>query len=178
MTNSEIRLEMKKKRAAMPYSDVVAYSDKIFDRVQSLKFLFEYENFFVYKDFKNEVGTQKLTEYLLDLGKTVAHPITIGEDMIAAIPDSADTALDGFGIEIPKSYSVMASPEVIFVPLLVCDESKNRIGFGRGYYDRYMKDKNAIKVGLCYDFQVVDGITANEWDVPLDIIVTERRIIK
>lgn len=177
MSNEDIRVEMKKKRSSMPYTDVETYSDLIFNKILSLDFVFRHDSFFVYKDFKNEVQTRKLIEYLLSLGKTVAHPITVGENMIPAIPNGADVSYDRFGIEIPKSYSVMESAEVIFVPLLACDTSKNRIGFGKGYYDRYMQGKSALKIGLCYDFQVVDGISANEWDVPLDVIITEKRIM-
>jgi len=177
MSNEDIRLEMKKKRDAMPRTDVAAFSDIIFDKVLSLKFLFEHENFLVYKDFRNEVETRKLTKYLLSLEKTVAHPVTLGENMIAAIPQDLEISHDKFGIEIPASYSVMEIPKVIFVPLLACDIKKNRLGFGKGYYDLYMKDKDAVKIGLCYDFQVVDSINAAPWDVPLDIIVTDKRII-
>ena len=178
MTNEEIRFEMKKKRSSMPPSDVLAYSDAIFEKIKSLDFVFENTDFLVYKDFKNEVKTEKLIAHLINLGKKVANPITIGFDMIAAIPDGSETVRDAFGIEIPKSYKIMDSPEVIFVPLLACDEKKNRLGFGKGYYDRYMSKRAALKIGICYDFQITRDIAANEWDIPLDIIVTEKRIIR
>lgn len=178
MTNTDIRREMKKKRSAMPCAEVTAYSDTIFEKIKSLDLVFGKQKFLIYKDFKNEVKTDKLIDYLLDLKKTVAHPITIGEDMVAAIPKNDETTLDLFGIEIPKNYTVMQNPDVIFVPLLACDEEKNRLGFGRGYYDRYMCDKCAIKIGLCYDFQVTKKLKSNSWDVPLDMIITEKRIIK
>ncbi len=178
MTNAEIRCEMKKKRSYMLKSEVEAYSRVIIEKLKSLDFVFDNDKFLIYKDFKNEVKTNSIIDYLLKLGKTIAHPITIGENMIAAIPRGSETLHDGFGVEIPKDYLIMECPEVIFVPLVACDENKNRLGFGKGYYDRYMSGKNTLKIGLCYDFQVVDVIVANSWDVPLDIIVTEKRIIR
>ena len=178
MTNQAIRCEMKKKRSAMPSLDVKTYSDAIFQKIKTLDFVLDKCNFLIYKDFKNEVKTDRIISYLHALGKAVAHPITLGEEMIAAIPAGEETTRDAFGIVIPIEYSIMKSPDVIFVPLVACDERKNRLGFGKGFYDRYMRDKKALKIGLCYDFQVTDGITVNEWDVPLDMIITEKRIIR
>lgn len=178
MTNADIRAEMKKKRSSMPTAEVEVYSDMIFNKIKLLDFIFERQKFLIYKDFKNEVKTKKIIDFLIKLGKTVAHPITIGENMLAAIPTGKGTERDSFGIEIPKIYEIMTLPEVIFVPLLACDVNKNRLGFGKGYYDRYMSEKSTLKIGLCYDFQVVNGISVNSWDVPLDIIVTEKRIIR
>lgn len=178
MTNADIRGEMKKKRSSMPSSVVEASSELIFEKIKTLDFIFEKQNFLVYKDFKNEVKTDKIINYLHLLEKTVAHPITIGENMIAAIPMGVEAERDAFGIEIPKNYEIMTSPEVIFVPLVACDKNKNRLGFGKGYYDRYMSGKSTLKIGLCYDFQVVDGVSVNEWDIPLDMIITEKRLIR
>ena len=177
MTNTEIRTEMKKKRSAMTETEVLAYSEIIFDKIKDFDFVFEKQNFMIYKDFKNEVKTDKIIDCLKALGKSVAHPITLGKDMIAAIPCGEETTLDSFGIEIPKNYLVMDMPEVIFVPLVACDENKNRLGFGKGYYDKYMSGKSVLKIGLCYDFQVTNEIVAHPWDVPLDMIITEKRII-
>lgn len=178
MTNADIRSEMKKKRGSMPSSVVEASSELIFEKIKTLDFIFEKKNFLVYKDFKNEVKTDKIINYLRLLEKTVAHPITVGENMIAAIPMGVEAECDAFGIEIPKNYEIMTSPEVIFVPLVACDKNKNRLGFGKGYYDRYMSGKSTLKIGLCYDFQVVNGVSVNEWDIPLDMIITEKRLIR
>lgn len=177
MINADIRCEMKKKRSSLSSEEVEAASELIFEKIKALDLIFEKQNFLVYKDFKNEIKTDKIISYLRHHEKTVAHPITIGENMIAAVPTGEDVAHDVFGIEIPMDYSIMEAPEVIFVPLVACDENKNRLGFGKGFYDRYMSGRHTLKIGLCYDFQVVDTLSANEWDVPLDIIITEKRII-
>ena len=178
MTNTEIRTEIKKKRSSMTETEVFAYSDIIFDKIKELDFVFKKQNFMIYKDFKNEVKTDKIIDLLTRFGKTVAHPITLGDNMIAAIPQGNETTLDSFGIEIPKNYSIMDMPEVIFVPLVACDENKNRLGFGKGYYDKYLSGRKVLKIGLCYDFQVTKEIAAQPWDVPLDMIITEKRIIR
>jgi 5-formyltetrahydrofolate cyclo-ligase len=98
--------------------------------------------------------------------------------MVAGIPIGDEITTDKFGVIVPKNYSVMDTPDVVFIPLIACDKNKNRIGFGKGYYDKFLQNRNCIKVGICYDFQVVANITPNATDIPLDIIVTESEIIK
>ena len=81
--------------------------------------------------------------------------------MVAGIPVGKETTTDKFGVVIPKNYTVIENVDVAFIPLVACDKNKNRIGFGKGYYDKFLQNKNCIKVGICYDFQVVESITPN-----------------
>jgi len=135
-------------------------------------------DFMIYRSFRNEVRTDGIIKALLGMGKRVAFPITVGDDMIAAIPEGNSFRTDRFGIAIPEKYTVMDEPDVIFVPLIACDVKKNRIGFGKGYFDRYLRGRSAFKIGLCYDMQVVEHIEKMPWDVPLDIILSEKRVIE
>ena len=80
-------------------------------------------------------------------------------------------------MSVTLEYTILENPSVVIVPLVACDKNLNRIGMGKGYYDRYLRDKTAIKIGICYDFQVVDKIIPNKTDIPLDIIVTENQIL-
>ena len=97
--------------------------------------------------------------------------------MVAGVPTSTEYKKSSLGVLEPISYTVLENPSVIIIPLVACDVNKNRIGMGKGYYDRYLKGKNCLKIGICYDFQVVEGIIPNETDVPLDIIITEKRTL-
>ena len=76
----------------------------------------------------------------------------------------------------PVSYDVI---ELVLVPGAVFDIKGNRIGYGAGYYDRFLSklDESIPKIALAYDFQIVDKITPHEHDVPMDYIITEKRII-
>ena len=162
----------------MTAETVKTKSNLVVNNLFALSFLFEKQNYFVYKSFKNEVETDKIIERLISLNKTIAYPITIGDYMVAGIPIGDEITTDKFGVIVPKNYSVMDTPDVVFIPLVACDKNKNRIGFGKGYYDKFLQNRNCIKVGICYDFQVVENITPNATDIPLDIIVTESEIIK
>ncbi len=173
-----IRTKIKKDRSIMTAETVKNKSDLVVNNLFTLSFLFEKQNYFIYKSFKNEVETDKIIDRLTALNKTIAYPITLGDYMVAGIPLDEETTADKFGVVIPKNYTVIENVDVAFIPLVACDKNKNRIGFGKGYYDKFLQNKNCIKVGICYDFQVVESITPNATDIPLDIIVTESKIIK
>jgi len=77
----------------------------------------------------------------------------------------------------------IADIDLVIVPGVVFDKSGHRIGYGHGYYDRFLDNlekinKNAVKVGLAYDFQIADKVPIEKHDVPVDKIVTEKRIIR
>jgi len=66
---------------------------------------------------------------------------------------------------------------VVVVPIVAFDQNKQRIGFGMGYYDRYLASISAKKIGLAFSFQEVSDIMIHSNDIPLDIIITEKAII-
>ena len=69
--------------------------------------------------------------------------------------------------------------DVVIVPGCAFDLHRNRMGYGAGYYDRFLKliSDNCLKVGVAFDFQVMDEIPCDELDIPMDIIITEDKII-
>ena len=88
-----------------------------------------------------------------------------------------------FGMLEPKDSSKNIIPDLIMVPLAAFDNSLNRIGYGKGYYDRSLKKitkikKNAISLGIAYSFQKCQKIPTNKHDFKLDYIFTEKGIIK
>ena len=87
-----------------------------------------------------------------------------------------------FGTLEPKSTNKELTPDLIIVPLVAFDSQLNRIGYGKGYYDRKLKKikktkRNAISIGAAYSFQKYKSIPTNKHDFKLDYIFTERGII-
>ena len=87
-----------------------------------------------------------------------------------------------FGMLEPKNSKSNIIPDLVLVPLLAFDDNLNRIGYGKGYYDRALKKINNIKkksifVGIAFSFQKLSKIPTNKHDVKLDYIFTERGII-
>ena len=89
-------------------------------------------------------------------------------------------SINKYGIPEPSSHQIVY-PSILLVPLVAFDNHLNRIGYGGGYYDRYIKkvkkNKKIILIGLAYSFQKVKKIPANKYDMKLDFIVTDKNFI-
>jgi 5-formyltetrahydrofolate cyclo-ligase len=89
--------------------------------------------------------------------------------------------INKFGIPEPVSSRIFY-PDILLVPLVAYDHSFNRLGYGGGYYDRYIekieKIKKVTKIGLAFSFQKISTIPINQYDKKLDFIVTEKEILR
>ncbi len=177
MNNLEIRKKIKLIRNTLSKEEVILLSNKVIDNLKGLD-LKGYKNFFIYKSFNNEVDTSRLIAYLLKENKVIAHPVIIGDNMVAGVPSGSEVKLSSFKTEEPSNYIEMKEVDVCFLPLLAFDKNKNRLGYGKGYYDKFLSTHPCLKIGLAYDFQQVESIDSQPWDIPLDIIITESKIIK
>lgn len=150
-----------------------------------LELIGKHENctIFSYVDYNDEVATKALIQIFLDRGYKVAVPKVISKngEMQAITIQSLDDLKPGCrGILEPLDGKIILPEKIdyILVPGSVFDISRNRIGYGGGYYDRFLeKAKQSIKIGLAFDLQIVKELMVEEHDQPLDKIVTETRII-
>jgi len=89
--------------------------------------------------------------------------------------------INKFGIPEPVSSKIFY-PDILLVPLVAYDSSLNRLGYGGGYYDRYIekieKIKKVTKIGLAFSFQKISSIPINQYDKRLDFIITEKEILR
>ena len=90
--------------------------------------------------------------------------------------------MNNFGILEPRNSKIEIVPDLILVPLVAFDRQLNRIGYGKGYYDRSLakikkNKKNMISLGIAYSFQMSENIPVNKHDYKLDYIFTEKGII-
>ena len=184
---NNLRKNMLIVRKNMPDQNVSAFSLKIMDTIISLPQFINCKNIMLYMSFNNEVDTYKLATWCLNNNKTVIAPYCIksSHTIVPFIINNLtnDLSKSTFGIMEPK-YDILMKANIenidlIIVPGVVFDEDCNRIGFGAGYYDRFlsMKSKNTITIGIAYDYQIIDKVPTDEYDVPLNFIITEKRII-
>jgi 5-formyltetrahydrofolate cyclo-ligase len=86
--------------------------------------------------------------------------------------------INKYGIPEPISNKIKY-PDILLIPLVAFDKNLNRIGYGAGFYDRYInkiiKIKKIITIGLAYSFQRVKKIPINKYDIKLDYIITEKK---
>ncbi|MBU0664469.1 MAG: 5-formyltetrahydrofolate cyclo-ligase [Proteobacteria bacterium] len=148
------------------------------------------ETLFIYVDFRSEVATHLLITELLRLGKRVVVPVTLVKEkrlLLVAIRNVEEDLVPGYcsipepRMELRKSNLVAGSEvETIILPGSVFDERGGRLGYGGGYYDRFMayEAPQARRIGLAFELQMVEKLSLQDHDEMLDLIVTEKRIIQ
>ena len=139
---------------------------------------------FFYYPLGKEVDLLSAVQTALDMGKVVAFPKTEG-DVIRFYPvESLEDFQEGcFRVQEPKSQRCFTQKElqgkklVIVTPGVAFDEKKNRMGYGRGYYDKYSAElPQATKVGVAYEIQILKELPVEKYDIPMDYLVTEERV--
>jgi len=127
----------------------------------------------------NEVDTKNIIERALKEGKEVLVPVTNTKVLMCKFSSFDDLIPGKFGVPEPKHHEPKDhSAEVVLVPGVVFGKCMHRIGYGKGYYDKYFKSSKAYRIGICYDFQVMDKLPKHEHDIAMNRIITDKRLIK
>ncbi len=156
----------------------------VYDNLISFEPFIEAETVLVYLSSESEVNTDKIISYCFDNGKRVAVPFCTDSDgnMEFYIIKSFNALSPGhYGIREPdiKSCEKLSdfSASIIVVPGLSFDKNGNRLGYGKGYYDRFLKNYSFISVGLCYNSFIKDIIPSENYDVKVNYIITEDAVL-
>ena len=133
---------------------------------------------FVYLSFSSEAPTDKLIELLKEKGYKVLCP-KIENGKMFAVEHGDDFTLSHMGIREPIGKVWEKAPDYVVLPLLAADKAGNRLGYGKGYYDKYLYQyPTAKRIGYCFDFQVLKEVPHNENDEKLDFIVTDKQTVE
>ncbi len=139
----------------------------------------------LYASAHNETDTSLILAAAFESGKRVLYPAVCGQQMVFRRVERIEELQEGaFGILEPCPTGTdhhADEADLIVVPGVAFDLSGHRIGYGKGFYDRFLHHPGcrAHLVGLCHDFQLVGNlIPADPHDIPMEIIVTDTRIIR
>ena len=133
---------------------------------------------FCYLSYSSEAETDRLIEALQGLGVQVLAPRVEGEEMVA-VPLGEDYAVSKWGIREPIGKAYVGEVDCIILPLLAVDRQGNRLGYGRGYYDKFLQGQpSAVTIAYCYDFQVLACVPIEPTDERVQYIVTDKRMEK
>jgi 5-formyltetrahydrofolate cyclo-ligase len=173
-SKKDIRKEILDKRNGLIKDEVVGKSIRITDKLTSFEKFKDSRIIMAYMDFKNEVMTGFLTEHCLKLGKTLAFPL---KDHTNGLKPGTFGILEPVG-ELSRKIDPKEI-DMVIVPGVAFDTKGNRIGYGAGYYDVFLKEvkDGCLKVGIAFELQVIENIPKEEHDVSLDAIVTESRVV-
>ncbi len=172
---------MHKLRANLSGGDRVHAESAALKRLTGLIELRRARCVMIYLSARGELDTFALAGYLHGAGISVCVPVTEGSDMRAAmLPPGGRLVSGALGISVPENPVFIPAEQIDFcvTPLLAADARGNRIGWGKGYYDRFFEGFSGLKCGYCFDFQVISSVPAGTEDKPLDYIVTDRRLIE
>ncbi len=186
MTKEQIRNEMKKKRGELKADERLQKDRAMLAAFQTLREYQECDSLFAYVSFGTEPDTHVLIDHAVKDGKKVYVPRVEGPDM----EFYRITALEGFmvssfGISEPlpeaaERYQRTGSRQLMLLPGLAFDQYGGRIGFGAGYFDKYLvgfPPEQFCKVALAYDFQIFEKLETEAHDIGTDIIITPSKTI-
>ena len=155
----------------------------IFEKIVSKKAYIDAQYLLVYYPVKNEPNVLLIAENALKEGKKVAFPISNTNEftLTFGVIDSLDQLLCG-------AYSIPEPPidalkyvdndnTLCIVPGLAFDRNGKRIGYGKGYYDRFLKDFRGISVGLCYSQFLIDSLPVDDYDISVDMVISDKEEI-
>lgn len=186
-TKQSIRQEVKVKRLELSPERIDALSLQIAKSISALEVFKKASILFLYAAFPFEVQTKALHQLALKEGKKVAYPKVCSnthemnfyevEEIKALVPTLCGNKI----IDEPDPLlhkKMMPSPEdLLIVPGVAFDRQKNRLGYGGGFYDRYLNKHAIYTIGIGFEVQLIDKVPTDAWDEPLDCILTEEKTI-
>lgn len=180
MIKKEIRKIIKEKRKLLSADEVNSKSLEIVKRFTESEYFFNSSVLMLYYPLFNEVNSSLLFEPLFNCNKTVLLPHTKNDNITPVRIFSDTTYRKGdYGIYEPDKLIPFPKNNIdtVIVPGVAFDRSGNRTGFGKGCYDRFLQNTNAVKIGFCYNFQIVEEIEAETFDIGMDVIFSESEMI-
>lgn len=182
---SELRKQYRSLRDSIPEDEKNVLDEKIIRKITQLWSYREEEILLTYVSIGSEVDTKNLIQYALNDGKKVAVP-RCGEETrdmdFYIIKSLDDLEIGSFGVLEPITDRCEKledlSKGVCIVPALTFDKSGYRLGYGKGYYDKFLSNFSGRIIGVCYSFCVCDKLPHGRFDKKVSSIVTERNIIQ
>lgn len=154
-------------------------SHRIFQRLKEHPLFQQSECIYSYVDYQKEVDTHELIAYALEIGKKVAVPKVMGNHMeFYYLRDPARLKPGFHGILEPESEEFATDTKALLImPGVAFDLARNRIGYGKGYYDRYLHaHPEHPTIALAFELQITESIATDFHDIQPNFIITEERI--
>lgn len=174
MQKSDLRIQMRARKTLLEPDEKRGAALRVFDTLRSMAAFVLADNVLLYHSLPDELSTREFLS-ALPAGKKYYLPRVNGPDLDILPYSACRTHLGAFHIEEPDGEDTtdIDRIDLIVVPAVAYDRNCNRVGRGKGYYDRLLSHSRAIKVGVCYDFQLVDSIDTDDFDIPVDFVIAD-----
>lgn len=176
MKKDKARLRAKLQKEMLTDSEKRSAADSVFNQLEQLAAFLMSDHILMYHSLPDELDTHLFIEKWHKT-KNFFLPRVNGVNLDILPYNRSSLKFGAFHIEEPQGTDTVSADiiELIIVPGMAFDTAGNRVGRGRGYYDRLLSSSKAIKIGVAYDCQLVDEIEPETHDIPVDILITEKR---
>lgn len=175
MDKKELRRQIRERKRAMTEEQIVTASEKLGQLFADSELYRRAKTIYGYLPYNQEVRTMPMLQRALADGKRVAVPKVYGEEMrFIYLTDLSRVDAGYAGIPEPVDDGPVADDPtaLVLMPGLAFDRQGRRIGYGGGFYDRFLAEEpNHPTLALCYSFQMVEEIPTEEFDVPVDCVL-------
>ncbi len=176
ISKPELRKEIRARKKQFSTDELIVLSQPILKRLTAHPRYQQASTVLLYNSLPDEVYTHDLIEQALTEGKTVLLPVVISatEMEIRHYTGTGDLRISSYGILEPSGEPFTDYRKIDFalIPGMSFDSHRNRLGRGKGYYDRFLPNiPQAYKLGICFDFQKLDAIPADEYDKKVDEVL-------
>ena len=178
MNKDDIRRLVRARKQMLDEAERLAAAQRVFDTVRSMAAYMVAHKVLLYHSLPDELSTHLFFENSPE-DKTYYPPRVNGIDLEILPYERSRMHLGAFRIEEPDGDDTVAINDIdlVIVPAVAYDRHGNRVGRGKGYYDRLLSRSRATTIGICYDFQLVDDLEPDEFDIPVDYVVADRHRI-
>ena len=174
-----IREKIKKKKQQLTDKEKEIEAANVFEKIEALPEFINAHNIMIYWSMPDELPTH---DFIIRWSKkkTMLLPVVKGEDMLIKPFSTKEELKQGsLGIWEPDTQKeYLNSIDLVIVPGVAFDRNKSRLGRGKGYYDRYFINKRIVKIGVCFDFQLLESIPIDSFDIKMDKVVTNSILIE
>ena len=181
MSKNAIRKRILSRRDALSPADIAVLSAEVTTRFLASDAFNATATLALYCAIRSEVETSEVFAAAIRAGKRVLYPRTVGDTLEFVVVESLEALVASrYGIYEPQQgESVpLAEIDLIVLPGVAFDQKGIRLGYGMGCYDRALAiPVSPTLVGLAYDFQIVPSLPREEHDIPVHVVVTERKIL-
>lgn len=175
MDKKQLRKEIREKKRAMTPEEIQDKSRILMEKFLQTSFYQKAATLYGYLSYNQEVQTLPILQRALADGKRIAVPKVYGEEMRFVYLEDLSLVAPGYGgIPEPIADSPVAEDPhaLVLMPGLAFDREGHRVGYGGGFYDRFLaKEPDHPTVALCYEFQMVENLPVESFDVPVDLVL-------
>lgn len=174
MIKEQIRQEIKNKLNKLSPEECLRQSDFILQKLESLPDFSLANTILLYWSLPKEVHTQNFIEKWANK-KTILLPVVVGNELILKkFTKKEDMTVGAFNILEPSGveFTDFSTIDICIIPGIAFDLNGNRLGKGKGFYDRLLPKIKAKKIGICFDFQITKEIPTENWDIQMDKVIS------